>query len=63
MRKSWAREMLVTYDSPSNAAYVYMANKIKDGEVESTRQEELIVLVDRNKKGKVLGVEIIGLQL
>jgi len=51
--------MKITYDRRANAAYVYMKDKIKKGE--SVRQHIFNnrVILDVDKAGQILGIEIL----
>ncbi len=50
--------MKVEYDSEADAAYIYF-KKIKPGEVKQTIVLNDNLIVDLNKKGKLLGLEIL----
>lgn len=53
----------ITYDKAAKAVYVQLVETIKKGEVDKTKEDNFLVLVDRDKDGKALGIEILGIEL
>lgn len=53
----------VTYDRKAKAVYISLVEKIAAGEVDKTKEDNFLVLVDRDKNGKALGIEIVGIEL
>lgn len=53
----------VTYCKESKTLYVYLADRIRKGLVHKTEENNYLVLVDRDKKGNPIGVEIVGIEL
>ena len=51
--------MKITYDKEVDAAYVYLSESIRDGESERTIQLNDNIILDFDKNGKLLGVEIL----
>ncbi|MFH1055604.1 MAG: DUF2283 domain-containing protein [Candidatus Altiarchaeota archaeon] len=51
--------MKVKYDSEVDAAYVYFNGKISPGEVKQTITLNNSLIVDLDRKGKLLGLEIL----
>ena len=51
--------MKITYDKEVDAAYVYLVENINDGESERTIQLNDNIILDFDKNGKLLGVEIL----
>jgi uncharacterized protein YuzE len=55
--------MKITYDEQAKAWYMYLVDKIGDGEAVETKQfdgaKRQRVLLDFDKNGKVLGIEIV----
>lgn len=52
--------MRIDYDKEANAAYIYLEEKIGDGEVSKTITLKTNVNVDLDASGKWLGIEILN---
>ena len=57
--------MRSTYDSVANAAYVYLVDSVKPGEVAYSRHanialDQAAITVDFDTDGRVLGIELLG---
>jgi uncharacterized protein YuzE len=52
--------MKFTYDKEADAAYIYLEESIADGEAEKTIELNENIIVDFDKKGKLLGIEILS---
>ena len=52
--------MKFEYDKEVDAAYVYIGHPIKDGEVKKTIELNENIILDFDKKGKLLGMEILN---
>ena len=52
--------MKFEYDKEVDAAYVYLEHPIKDGEVKKTIELNENIILDFDKKGKLLGMEILN---
>ena len=52
--------MKFEYDKEVNAAYAYMGHPIKNGEVKKTIELNENIILDFDKKGKLLGMEILN---
>ena len=52
--------MKFTYDKEADAAYIYLEDSIADGEAEKTIELNDNIIVDFNKNGKLLGIEILS---
>ena len=52
--------MKIEYDKEVDAAYIYLDGSIKDGEVTQTIPVKENIILDYNKKGKLLGIEILN---
>jgi len=52
--------MRLEYDKDVDAAYIYLVDKIKNGEAEKTIELNDSIILDFNKKGKLLGIEILN---
>ncbi len=52
--------MKLEYDKEIDAAYIYLEYPIKDGESKKTVELKQNVVLDFDKKGKLLGVEILN---
>ena len=51
--------MRFEYDKESDAAYIYLEDSIEDGEAEKTIELNDNIIVDFDKNGKLLGIEIL----
>ncbi len=51
--------MKITYDKEANAAYIYIKYPIKKGEAKKTVPTEAGPILDFDKNGKLLGIEIL----
>ncbi len=51
--------MRITYDKEADAVYIYIKYPIKKGEVKKTVPTDAGPILDFNKKGKLLGIEIL----
>jgi len=52
--------MKFKYDKEADAAYIYVEDSIKDGEVDKTIELNDNIIIDFDKNGKLLGVEILN---
>lgn len=52
--------MNVTYDGDVDAAYIYFVGSIKAGEASKSVQATDDVILDFDKKGKLLGMEVLN---
>ena len=52
--------MKFEYDEDVDAAYVYLEHPIKNGEVKKTIELNENIILDFDKKGKLLGMEILN---
>ena len=52
--------MKFEYDKEVDAAYVYIGYPIKDGKVKKTIELNENIILDFDKKGKLLGMEILN---
>ena len=52
--------MRITYDKTADAMYVYLKNRKEHAKVSSTMEIGDGVLIDFDKAGKALGIEILG---
>ena len=52
--------MKFEYDKEVDAAYVYIEHPIKEGEVKKTIELNENIILDFDKKGKLLGMEILN---
>jgi len=51
--------MKFEYDKESDAAYIYLDETIAEGEVDKTIELNDNIIVDFNKMGKLIGIEIL----
>ena len=51
--------MKVTYDKEADAVYIYLKNPIKRGEAKKNVPTDAGPILDFDKKGKLLGIEIL----
>ena len=52
--------MKFKYDKEVDAAYIYLEDSIKDGEADKTIELNDNIILDFDKNGKLLGVEILN---
>ncbi len=52
--------MKITYDKEADAAYVYLDKEIKEGQVKKSVEKTEDIILDFDKKGRLLGVEILN---
>jgi len=52
--------MKITLDTSANAGYIYLTDEIKPGEVENTECVTSDINLDYNKKGEIIGIEILN---
>ncbi len=52
--------MKITYDKEADAAYIYLEGSIEDGEAKKTVELNDNIIVDFDKEGKLLGIEILN---
>ena len=52
--------MRTEYDKEADAAYIYIKNSIGKGEVERTVKLDNSVILDFDKKNKLIGIEILN---
>jgi len=51
--------MKIEYDKEADAAYIYLEEDIKEGEAEKTIELNKNIILDFNKEGKLLGIEVL----
>ena len=51
--------MRLEYDKDVDAAYIYIENSVKEAEVKNTIELNDNIILDFDKKGKLLGIEIL----
>ena len=51
--------MRIEYDKDVDAAYIYIAGDIEDGEAKKTIELNENIIIDFNEQGKLLGIEIL----
>ena len=52
--------MKLEYDKDVDAAYIYLEDKISDGEVKKTIELNDNIIIDFNSEGKLLGIEVLN---
>ncbi|MFH1978108.1 MAG: DUF2283 domain-containing protein [Candidatus Aenigmatarchaeota archaeon] len=52
--------MKMTYDKEVDAAYIYLKDTIKKGEVKSTQTMNENIILDFDKDKKLIGIEILS---
>ncbi len=52
--------MRFEYDKDADAAYIYLEGSINDREVDKTIELNDNIILDFDKKGKLLGIEILS---
>ena len=52
--------MRFEYDKDVDAAYIYLEDPIADGEVDKTIELNENIILDFDKNGKLLGIEILS---
>jgi len=52
--------MRIEYDKEVNAAYVYLVETIKDGEAVKTIKVNDNIILDFDKNGKLIGMEVLN---
>lgn len=52
--------MKFEYDKEADAGYFYLVDKIGDGEAVKTIELEPDIILDFNKDGKLLGIEVLN---
>tara|TARA_Y100000310_G_scaffold345143_2_gene462160 strand:- start:417 stop:656 length:240 start_codon:yes stop_codon:yes gene_type:complete len=52
--------MKIEYDKVANAAYIYVRDKIKDGEVKKSEKLSNDIIFDYDKNNLLLGIEILS---
>lgn len=52
--------MKITYDKGANAVYIYIKYPIKDGEAIKQKHADKNIIIDFDKRGKLLGVEVLN---
>ena len=52
--------MKLEYDKEVDAAYIYIKYPIKDGEAEKTIELNDDLIVDFDKNGKLIGIEVLN---
>ena len=52
--------MKFEYDKEVDAAYIYIENDIKEGEVKKTIELNDNIIIDFDENGKMIGVEILN---
>ncbi len=58
--KVMLKRMRITYDKEAGAAYVYIKYPIQRGEASKTVEVKENIILDFDRKGKLLGVEILN---
>ncbi len=53
-------DMKTTYDKEADAAYIYVRHPIKPGESKKTIELDKDIIIDLDKDGRLLGVEILN---
>ncbi|MBI2449405.1 DUF2283 domain-containing protein [Candidatus Pacearchaeota archaeon] len=51
--------MKFEYDKDADAAYIYLEDSIEDGEVKKTIELNDNIILDFDKNGKLIGIEIL----
>lgn len=51
--------MKMEYDKDADTGYIYLADEIKDGEAAKTLELNDNIILDFDKNGKLLGIEIL----
>jgi len=51
--------MRLEYDKEADAGYIYLVDEIKDGEAVKTIELDSNIILDFNKDGKLLGIEVL----
>ena len=52
--------MKLEYDKKVDAGYIYLVDEIKEGESVKTIELDSNIILDFNKDGKLLGIEILN---
>ncbi len=52
--------MKIEYDKDVDAGYIYLVNEIKDGEAVKTIELDSNIILDFDKDGKLLGIEVLN---
>ncbi len=52
--------MRIEYDKDVDAGYIYLVDEIRAGEAVKTIELEPNIILDFNKEGKLLGIEILN---
>jgi uncharacterized protein YuzE len=52
--------MKIEIDKEANAAYIYVKTQIDDGEVAKTIEVNDSIILDFNKDGKLIGIEVLN---
>ena len=52
--------MKIEYDKEADAGYIYLVDEIKNGEAVKTIELEPNIIIDFNKDGKLLGIEVLN---
>jgi len=52
--------MKIEYDKDADAAYIYVVYPLKDGQSKKTTKVKEDIIVDFDKDGKLLGVEVLN---
>ena len=53
----------VTYSKESSSMYIYLVDKIEKGEAIKSDENNYLVIVDKDKNGRLLGIEIVGIKI
>jgi len=52
--------MKLEYDKEVDAGYIYLVDEVKDGEAVKTIELDPNIILDFNKDGKLLGIEVLN---
>lgn len=52
--------MKITYDKNADAAYIYVVHPLREGQSKRTARIKDDIILDFDKKGKLLGVEVLN---
>jgi uncharacterized protein YuzE len=51
------------YCKDSSSLYIYLGDKPEKGEAIKTEENNYLVLADKDKNGKLIGIEIVGIKI
>ncbi|MBU2458922.1 MAG: DUF2283 domain-containing protein [Nanoarchaeota archaeon] len=52
--------MKIEYDKEADAGYIYLVDEIKEGEAAKTIELDPNIILDFEKNGKLLGIEVLN---